>query len=458
MSHTRHVSASIHPTETVGGRFKRIILCCDGRWKDGFEPWLATSILRLSRIINHEDKRHHHTISQIVYYQSGIGGHDNSIYSKILQATIGSLASLAENIQEGYGFISQNYVPGDEIFLFGYSRGAYTARMIASLIGVIGVMDRQDMDHFPHLFIDLLKRGKSRDKAEIFELDARLARWTARDSLGNRRAHYDKDTFSVKFVGLFDTVGNFGLPVELTGSPEMTRLFGFSDLWLGEHIEYAIHALAINETRADWKPTKYEQTEGGRRKKQVLNQCWFAGCNNDVGGGYEDHDLSDVTLTWMIAHVGPFLSMDHKYMLSLLRPCYPWGEQPHHNPRTGFYELSETIVRRLPTSTDDVTHETLHSSVFRIPPHLKASIKSNHVIVAKLLHFEEDIRKQWPYVHGRYPPRDHKTEDRPDSHKLLANMAIHKRAELTHQAIHDIAQKETRRSWKTPDGEWTGRK
>ena len=126
-------------------------------------------------------------------------------------------------------------------------------------------------------------------------------------------------------------------------------------------------------------------------------------------------------------------------MASLLQPRYPWGEQPHHeyvkwsftpfklltvysSPRTGFYALSEKIVRNLPTATDDVTHETIHSSVLRIPPHLKASIKNNIVIVARLQAFEEEIRKLWPYVHGRYPPRDHETKEKLE--KLLLGLTI----------------------------------
>lgn len=102
-------------------------------------------------------------------------------------------------------------------------------------------------------------------------MDAKLAPWTAHDSPGKKRADSDKDTFSVKLdalvvdflgklttyfcrcIGVFDTVGNLGLPEELTmGSQKMTKIFGFSDKLLGEHIEYAFHALALNETRADF--------------------------------------------------------------------------------------------------------------------------------------------------------------------------------------------------------------
>ncbi|KIM84974.1 hypothetical protein PILCRDRAFT_817818 [Piloderma croceum F 1598] len=454
MSHAYNAPAPIphaqfaDPMKMVGGRVKkRVIVCCDGTWQDGIvvkERWKYTNILRLSRTINHEDSRQQPVIPQIVFYQSGIGS-ENNFYSEYIQGPTG--ASLAEKVQEGYGFISQNYQPGDEIFLFGFSRGAYTARMIAAFIGAIGVLDRQDMDHFAQVFIDFQKRGKSKDKAEIAQLDANLAPWTAHDSPGKKRADSDKDTFSVKCIGVFDTVGNLGLPEELTmGSQKMTKIFGFSDKLLGEHIEYAFHALALNETRADFNCAKFEQTEGGRRKNQVLKQCWFAGSHADIGGGWEDHDLSDLTLMWMIANISNLLSVDYTYLSTLPQPCYPWGEQPPHDPRTGVFSLTETITRQLLTSTDDVTHETIHPSALRqkqILPQLKANVDNNPALVTELLPFEQEVKEQWPYVPGKNPPRDIKTEENSDDmNKSFMGMAIQQGTQLVQHTLRELTHTE----------------
>jgi uncharacterized protein (DUF2235 family) len=269
------VGSSTQPPKTN----KRIIVCCDGTWQDGVvvkERWKYTNVLRLSRALKQQDERSELAIPQIVFYQAGIGSSPN-FYSEYIQGATG--ASLAvEKVQEAYAFIAQNFYPGDEIFLFGFSRGAYTARMVAMFIGAIGVLDKTDMDYFADIFVAYQRLGKSNDPAEIAKLQAELAPWTSLNSRGQLRAVSDDHAFSIKCVGLFDTVGSVGLPEEITHkSPSTKSIFGFPNTELGDHIERAYQALAINETRLDFNCCKFEQSEGGRRKGQVLKQCWFSG-------------------------------------------------------------------------------------------------------------------------------------------------------------------------------------
>ncbi|KIJ68497.1 hypothetical protein HYDPIDRAFT_125092 [Hydnomerulius pinastri MD-312] len=391
---------------------KRIIVCCDGTWQDGVivkERWKYTNVLKLSRALNHVDERAGNPIAQIVFYQTGVGSSPN-FYSEYIQGATG--ASLVEKVQEAYAFIAQNYHPGDEIFLFGFSRGAYTARMVAMFIGAIGVLDKTNMDHFADIFVSYQKLGKSSDPAEIAKLKKELEPWTSHTSRGKRRADSDQDTFSIKCVGVFDTVGSVGLPEELTHkSPSTKSIFGFPNTELGEHIERAYQALAINETRVDFNCAKFEQTEGGRRKGQTLKQCWFAGSHSDIGGGWHDHDLSDLTLTWMTANIGDMLSVDLKYIASLPDPVAPWGKQPPHDPTTGIFSLAEVGCRQLPTKTDNVTHETVHPSVLeqaQIAPALKASIQKDPSLVCGLLPLEEEMKKNWPFTPGKNIPKDSK--------------------------------------------------
>lgn len=389
---------------------KRIIVCCDGTWQDGLvinERWKYTNILRLSRALHHVDKRFVPPIPQIVFYQAGVGTEPNLIQS-LLDGATG--ASLGDKVQEAYGFIAHNYEPGDEIFLFGFSRGAYTARMVADMIGKIGVLDRTDMDHFADIFVDFQARGKTNDKDRIELLDAKLAPWTQHTSPGKMRADCDGDSFSIKCVGVFDTVGSLGLPEELAfGSKRIKTLFGFPDSVLGDHVERAYQALALNETRADFNCNKFQLSEEGRRKKQVLKQCWFAGSHSDIGGGYKEHDLSDITLFWMLANVEDIVAIDTEYLFSLLQPSASWGTQEPHDPQTGFFVLANSIQRQIPTSFNPGTHESIHPSILEqsaVLPQLKNTLATYPDLISQLMPLEQQAKQQWPPPSGKHMKED----------------------------------------------------
>lgn len=438
---------------------KRIIVCCDGTWQDGVvvkERWKYTNILKLSRALDLIDVRGSVPVPQIVFYQSGIGSSPN-LYSQYIQGATG--LSLVEKVQEAYAFIAQNYSRGDEIFLFGFSRGAYTARMVAMFIGAIGVLDKTDMDHFAEIFVIYQKLGKSTDPTEIAELKKQIDPWTSHTSRGKQRVDFGNNIFSIKCIGVFDTVGSLGLPEEITHKcPSTKSIFGFPDTVLGDHIERAYQALAINETRADFECAKFEQTERGRKKGQILKQCWFAGSHSDIGGGWHDHDLSDLTLTWMMANIENMLSVDLKYVASLPDPVAPWGKQAPHDPCTGIFMLAEEHVRNLPTKTDDLTHETVHPSVLeqvRLVPQLVQCIQENPSLVCQLLPLEEEMQKNWPYVPEKGNLSESKGTSRIDTLattpirgvardvvSLFGNFEqeVHVRTEITTNADSDVAK------------------
>lgn len=400
-SFQRPLRVSTDPYVKTNNITKRIIVCCDGTWQDGIivkERWKYTNILKLSRAMNHVDMRGGAPVPQIVFYQSGIGSSPN-FYSEYVQGATGS--SLGEKIQEAYAFIAQNYSPGDEIFLFGFSRGAYTARMVAMLIGIVGVLDKINMDHFEEIFAACQKLGRTADVTEIARLKAQLECWTSPESHGKERIKLAGNAFSIKCVGVFDTVGSVGLPEEISRkSPSTTSIFGFPDTMLGDHIERAYQALAVNETRVDFNCTKFEQTESGRRKGQILKQCWFAGSHSDIGGGWHEHDLSDLTLIWMIANIEDMLSVDLKYVACLPDPVAPWGKQPPHDPCTGIFNLAKEHARHLPGKTDQITHETVHPSVLEqvhLVPRLAKNIQDNPSLVCGLLPLEEQMKRDWAY-------------------------------------------------------------
>lgn len=269
------------------------------------------------------------------------------------------------------------------------------------LIGIIGVLDKTNMNYFEEIFATCQKLGKSTDKTEIARLNAQLEFRASPEFHKKERLSLASNTFSIKCVGVFDTVGSVGLPEEITHkSPSTTSVFGFPNTWLGDHIERAYQALAINETRVDFDCTKFEQTESGRGKGQILKQCWFAGSHSDIGGGWHEHDLSDLTLTWMIANIEDMLSVDLKYVARLPDPVAPWGQQPPHDPRTGVFILAKEHTRQLPSKTDQTTHETVHPSVLEqahLVPQLVKNIQANPSLVCGLLPLEEQMKRDWDY-------------------------------------------------------------
>ncbi|KAK0436654.1 uncharacterized protein EV420DRAFT_1672199 [Desarmillaria tabescens] len=354
-------------------------------WQDGVltqDRLLYTNTLRLARTITNEDTRSDPPIQQIVFYQSGIGSEGN-LYDEYVDATTGG--SLADKVEEAYGFIALNYFPGDEIFLFGFSRGAYTARMVAMFIGAIGLLDRRDMDNFARIFIAYQRLAKKRRL-----LRDELYAFTKPDAHGLQRAN---TPFSIKCVGVFETVGSLGLPDELTLNLKKAKeIFGFPDKVLGGHIKRAYHALALNETRRDFDCAKYERALKVSVKGKSSNNAGLAvsllnvyctqnlknqmslGCHSDIGGGYRDHDLAD------IANIQDMLSLDMEYLRSVPSPVAPWGAQKPHNPRTGLSSLFFATQRKLPLSIDNVTNETIH-----LRKHAGG----------KLLPLEEEFKVKW---------------------------------------------------------------
>jgi len=188
--------------------------------------------------------------------------------------------------------------------------------------------------------------------------------------------------------------------VEVRGSITPRNIFGFSDAKLGPHISRAYQALALDERRKDFLPVLFEQTKDGLDKKQVLAQCWFRGAHSDIGGGYIDHDLSDLTLTWMVANIQDMISLDIDYLKDIPEPINSWGKGVVHNSLTGVYEFAEFVSSRIyqpPTPhffQNNSTHEVIHPSVLEQP--LRDDVKdvcaTHPEVICKLRPLEETIR------------------------------------------------------------------
>jgi uncharacterized protein (DUF2235 family) len=185
---------------------------------------------------------------------------------------------LSKNVLDAYSFLVHNYAPGDEIFLFGFSRGAYTARSLAGMIGLCGILNKDNAFYIWEAFRLYRSYHANQEKIGNF--------W-------KERTPYKAE---IKFIGVWDTVGAMGIPINGPWDWLVARRHGFHNVKLGKHIRHACQALAIDEKRNAFKPVIWELEAGG---DQVLEQQWFAGVHSNVGGSYEPDGLANIAFQWM---------------------------------------------------------------------------------------------------------------------------------------------------------------
>lgn len=322
---------------------KRIIVCCDGTWNDEQSGGEVTNVVRMSRAVLPLDERGPQPVHQVVYYHPGVG--TGSRLDRLVGGGTG--AGLSHNVQECYAFIAGNFVPGDEIFLFGFSRGAYTARSIAGLIGWSGMLRKGDMDEFQVLWHGY----KAKNLPQPVDV---LPRFPARHQ-----------AVRIKCVGVWDTVGALGIPGAGHAFLDTRNMYQFHDTNLGPMVGNAFHALALDETRKDFEPTLWVQTAEGRGAGQVLRQVWFPGAHSNIGGGYGEHGLSDVALAWMAAQVEPMLGLDLDYLTTRQDRRDEWAMGRLYDSAAGPIWSALPRERRRPftKAPQEDAHEALHASV-----------------------------------------------------------------------------------------------
>jgi uncharacterized protein (DUF2235 family) len=318
---------------------KRLIVCCDGTWNDADSGSEFTNVARLSWAILPLESRGGNEIPQIVYYHSGVGTGD--ILDRAMGGGVGM--GLSRHVRDAYSFIANNYCDGDEIFLFGFSRGAYTARSIGGLIGYAGLLHKHEMDRFASLWESYRLRGKPGHVDILNQFPQR---------------HFP---IKIKCVGVWDTVGALGIPGHL--DQVFTSFYQFHDTGLGVHIENAFHALALDEMRVDFQPTLWIQNLDAKANGQVLKQVWFAGVHSNVGGGYDEHGLSDVALAWMAGQIESMLAIDTDYLKEKRDRRNGWGLGRIYDSAAGIEWKIRGTKPRSPMTNMDATSQSIHGSV-----------------------------------------------------------------------------------------------
>lgn len=307
---------------------KRLVVCCDGTWNSP-EQHHVTNVVRTARAVRPTDDE---GVTQVVFYDWGIGSYGDKIRGGMLGAGID------KNVQDAYRFLVHNYSHGDEIFLFGFSRGAYTARSLAGLIRNAGLLKKNHADRIPAAY-GMYRRRAGPDVPTALEF----------------RHDYSQEV-RIRFVGVWDTVGSLGVPSRIFEAMGGNRKHAFHDTSLSGIIENACHAVAIDEKRIDFEPTLWKRLP---KDGQTIEQQWFAGVHGDVGGGNADPGLADVALHWMWSRAaGHGLAFDDSYRNAKVRPN-PMGKL--HRSWTGMYRVKGRHIRPIGELAPGL--ESVHSTV-----------------------------------------------------------------------------------------------
>jgi hypothetical protein len=250
------------------------------------------------------------------------------------------------NVKNAYSFIVSNYEPGDEIFLFGFSRGAFTARSLAGLIRNVGILRR----HYLHLVNTAYLHYKGRS------VDTHPESPKSREF----RQAYSHDNETITFLGVWDTVGALGVPYGMVAGWIAANVFkfGFHDLQLSRIVLSAYHAMAIDEHRWPFRPTPMKLTDEHLKRNEeskkkdgsfLYEEKWFPGAHSNVGGGYPNPQsrLADCSLRWMVekaVHRGLKIDLGR-----ISTPPYkPDVSLTPNNTQTLFYRLATILFVRLP--------------------------------------------------------------------------------------------------------------
>ncbi|GAA5853336.1 hypothetical protein JCM9279_003363 [Rhodotorula babjevae] len=420
---------------------KRLVLLCDGTLEDADrqqDEGRLTNIARLSRAILEADKRggNGSEVEQVKLYQSGVGTDETAVGSLITGA-LGR--GMMEKVKDLYDFLCINHEDGDEIYLLGFSRGAYIVRLLACLVDLVGLLPPRSTLHlFPRIFAALDAHTGAGDA------DDRRAIGAIRALLAPLRAERDKqragagaggggaggpERFLIECVAAFDTVGTRGRPSFLRSSSFSTapdppavglarselNSFGLPAAHVPSCVRVALQALAVDERRKDYAPVLWRRWEAGdgegeraarvrERDGQRVEQVWFAGAHADVGGGYPSADLSFLALEWVIDRLSSKLAIDEPYLRRVCnRTTAPWGEMEPHQSRVDEFRFAPAMDRVLPSlPIDPCTSQYLHRSLLAQPhAHLRPELvallgdPASAALFAPLGPLERRLRSEW---------------------------------------------------------------
>ncbi|SDR47664.1 DUF2235 domain-containing protein [Pseudovibrio sp. Tun.PSC04-5.I4] len=323
---------------------KNIAIFSDGTGQEGGKG-PDTNVYKLFKICENR------TENQITFYDRGLGTSAQSNFAvRALGNATGS--GISRNLLDCYRFIFDNYMAGDKIYLFGFSRGAATVRSLAGFVEMFGII--------PKSRPDLIDVGYG-----IYRIsDIAMRKKAATDFV---KQHHNMWA-PIEFLGVWDTVAALGLPWE--GASRLLNKVPwfkheFHDLDLTPAVRNAYHALSIDDDRRVFHPVLWNQRTA---PNQIMQQTWFAGVHTDVGGGYAEAGLSDITMAWMLGHAKRCGLLIHKKSgKALQKSLKPDYKIDTHNPRAGaagwFYSVENRMWPDKDGNGEDRGQPQVHSSV-----------------------------------------------------------------------------------------------
>lgn len=362
---------------------KNIVLFSDGTGNSAGKLF-KTNVWRLFQALDYTgpDAAHPDKPRQLAWYDDGVG---TSAVKPL--AILGGACGwgLKRNVIDLYTFLCRNYQEGDAVYAFGFSRGAFTIRILLDFVHSQGLVQADSEAKLRHLARDAYRVYRAERFKTLFRLEIPLR--ASRDLLlGLNRMRKGVSPYRraevplvppVRFVGLWDTVDAYGLPIdELTRAWNVIFPLAMPDRELSGNVERLCHALALDDERHTFHPVLFNEANlpgaGGKTKstdEEKVSQVWFAGMHSNVGGGYPDDALAHVSLRWIMAEAG-------KADL-----VYKQGEEDHikaaadingkmHDSRRGFGGLYRYLPRKIEVLCHDpengvfIERPKIHESVF----------------------------------------------------------------------------------------------
>ena len=269
---------------------KRLVVCCDGTWNQ-WSGGQATNVVKMARAIalTAPGDAPGQRIPQIVFYDEGVG--TGNLIDRVKGGLFGY--GLDKNVEDAYRFLVNNYEEGDEICLFGFSRGSYTARSTTGLIRKCGLLKKPNGHKLGEAMTLYRRRDSSADSNEATSFRKSYSHPEPGPPSEERYAYVVR----VHFIGVWDTVGSLGVPLRSLRWIPWNNRYKFHDQRLSSTVKNAVHAVSIDEKRGGFAPTLWDEVPALGQK---VEQVWFAGVHSEVGGGNRDSSLSNLALGWMV--------------------------------------------------------------------------------------------------------------------------------------------------------------
>ncbi|GAC1553704.1 MAG: hypothetical protein NVS2B5_12500 [Beijerinckiaceae bacterium] len=235
---------------------KRLVFCFDGTWNKLDAQYPTNVVLTAESVLPLSPKGH----AQVIVYDDGVGTAKNEYFTGGIFG-----AGLLKNMADAYRFLIFNYTPGDEIYVFGFSRGAFTARSFVGMLHVAGILMRKYASKVNDS-IDLYKARTDTPEYQQRVLAFRREFSRTVYLLDEEKPDFDKDAIAtarleITYLGVWDTVGALGIPSRFLIAKLFQKKFQFHDTSLTLFVKRARHALAIDERRKDFVPTLWDNID-----------------------------------------------------------------------------------------------------------------------------------------------------------------------------------------------------